>query len=514
MSIVVVDKNNRYTVESLYQWDLNQVLEIRGLSLPRIPEIHFTNGSMDRAIVKQATMDKSGVITADVPNSLLQKPYNITAYVCIYEGATFESLYEIVIPVQARKRPGDYTITDTDGEIYSFNALENLLLNTADDLREEHKELNDALTLDYTSLKNTVDNFIAHRYLRTYTNVSQVGCTLTDNTIDDVMKALPTGAELYQSIGATTNTFTSGLPVQSAGVVRFVKIDSGGLRGYVEYTIYGNAVRYVNGYIKGSADETAVFKGWRKNTTNSDIYTDAITNNELTGGNTETDMKAVAEYIDSFLKENQSINTSFKGSANGLWVCGRKVANGRGKYIIGPRTNNDMWLANVFDGTAKIARLSTHSDVNIVRKALCEIGVDGVTEVQASLHMLRLSDKYAIITINYKIISNTCPTDKYGFVSLEKIKSALGLSTLDVDPFSTNVVFKEVHNVNHNTGNVDVTTSYMANTNAGYTGLMFNGTGIGRVHTDNGDYGPWSLNISAYLPGTYGTITINCATIG
>jgi hypothetical protein len=63
----------------------------------------------------------------NIPNSLLQKPYKITAYVCIYEDVdTFVSLYAIDIPVKARPKPGDYTIEANDEEIYSFNTLENM----------------------------------------------------------------------------------------------------------------------------------------------------------------------------------------------------------------------------------------------------------------------------------------------------------------------------------------------------------------------------------------------------
>ena len=127
MSSVIV-ANGRYTVDPLYQWDVNQVLEVRGLSLPSIPEIHFTNDAMERSIVRQATMDDTGIITVKIPNSLLQKPYTIKAYICIYEGDTFRSLYEISIPVKARKQPSDYTL-ENDEEIYSFNALENLVNN-------------------------------------------------------------------------------------------------------------------------------------------------------------------------------------------------------------------------------------------------------------------------------------------------------------------------------------------------------------------------------------------------
>lgn len=119
----------RYSVESLYQWDVNQVLTICGLSLPKNPEIHFVNSAMERAIVRQSAMDDTGVITVNVPNSLLQKPYTITAYVCMYEGDTFETLYKIDIPVKARKQPSDYTFIDDAEEIYSFNKLENMINN-------------------------------------------------------------------------------------------------------------------------------------------------------------------------------------------------------------------------------------------------------------------------------------------------------------------------------------------------------------------------------------------------
>lgn len=128
MANVTVQKD-RYTVDSVYQWDKDQELVITGLSLASIPEIHFTNDAMDKAIVRQSTMDDAGVITAEIPNSLLQKPYKIRAYVCIYERETFKSLYLITIPVEARSMPNDYTITSDDGEVYSFNALENQVLN-------------------------------------------------------------------------------------------------------------------------------------------------------------------------------------------------------------------------------------------------------------------------------------------------------------------------------------------------------------------------------------------------
>ena len=152
MAILTVTKNT-YEVEPLYQWDKNQVLEIRGLSLASIPEIHFTNDAMDKAIVRQSTMDNAGIITADIPNSLLQKPYKIKAYVCTYDGDTFETQYKLEITVKPRSKPNDYTLED-DLEVYSFNALENKVNNVV----TAYKDLGDKHTVAIEALiKATAD---------------------------------------------------------------------------------------------------------------------------------------------------------------------------------------------------------------------------------------------------------------------------------------------------------------------------------------------------------------------
>lgn len=144
MSIVKM-QNNTYTVEALNQWDLNQVLRVYGLSLARVPEVHFSNMAMDRAIPRQATMDAAGVITVDIPNSLLQKPYTINAYICGYNGTTFETYYKLDIPVNKRPQPADYTLQDDD-EVYSFKALENAVVNAKRDMNRAEATLKETNT--------------------------------------------------------------------------------------------------------------------------------------------------------------------------------------------------------------------------------------------------------------------------------------------------------------------------------------------------------------------------------
>ena len=138
-----------YVTDSLYQWDINQDLAINGLNLTEAPEIHFSNVNMDRAIVRQSTLE-NGVVTVRIPNSLLQVAYTIKAYVGVYEGETFKVIETVEIPIIARTRPSDYTIEDSDEEIYSFKLLENRLNNIIANANptEGNSELVD-IRLDY-----------------------------------------------------------------------------------------------------------------------------------------------------------------------------------------------------------------------------------------------------------------------------------------------------------------------------------------------------------------------------
>ena len=119
-----------YVTDSLNQWDIDQALQVTGLNLTSAPEVHFSNANTDRAIVRQASLDK-GVVSVAIPNSLLQDPLRIYAHVGIYEGSTFKVVELVEIPVKPRKRPEDYQIQDSDEELYSFKRLENMLANAA-----------------------------------------------------------------------------------------------------------------------------------------------------------------------------------------------------------------------------------------------------------------------------------------------------------------------------------------------------------------------------------------------
>ena len=160
---VCFNSYGKYTTNYLYQWDKNQIIEITGLNLSNVPEIHFTNAAMDRAIARQATMS-DGVIKADIPNSMLQSPFAIVAYVGIYNGTQYKTIEAIKIPIIPRSRPTDYVLEKTNDEVYSFNHLENLIANlvTLQDFGRAVANLNEAVISNKTSIESQIANIIAH----------------------------------------------------------------------------------------------------------------------------------------------------------------------------------------------------------------------------------------------------------------------------------------------------------------------------------------------------------------
>ena len=196
MTVITIKKNNTYTADDLFQWDANRVLEIYGLNLSALPEIHFANGRMNTAIVKQATSYENGVIKVEIPNILLETAIPIRVFVCIYEGEEFISRYSLTINVKARPKPADY-IAEDDEKIYSYNALENLVNNTVINLKAENAAFHDEMIAEIDTLCTELKTDVNDRCTRSETSVnktcsdtlSQVNKTC-ENTVTEVRNLL------------------------------------------------------------------------------------------------------------------------------------------------------------------------------------------------------------------------------------------------------------------------------------------------------------------------------------
>jgi hypothetical protein len=237
-----------YVTDSLYQWDINQVLSVSGLNVSTAPEVHFSNANMDKAIVKQSTLNNH-VVNVKIPNSLLQDPLTIHAHIGIYEGDTFKVIERVEIPIIPRKRPADYKIETTDEEIYSFEALKNMLANKADDSRVDniiaHNNDTDGNT-ELIDIRTDINGKI-HGNAGTAIRV-QVGRSLTYRTdsvmnLNDIMNC---GMYFIGSSGA------DNLPDGATSGMLLVYYGEQTTRLYQEYKDYSNGMTYTRHYKKSA----------------------------------------------------------------------------------------------------------------------------------------------------------------------------------------------------------------------------------------------------------------------
>lgn len=97
--------------DALHRYDLNQKLKIAKANLTAAPAVHFANKKSAEALVVQSTYS-GGVITVDIPNQLLEMPFEIVAYIYTEVDNVGTTIDKIRIPVIDRPKPMDYQYSD------------------------------------------------------------------------------------------------------------------------------------------------------------------------------------------------------------------------------------------------------------------------------------------------------------------------------------------------------------------------------------------------------------------
>lgn len=92
------------TVSGLTQWDYGQKLEIHGLALPAMIEVHFACLNMEEAPVRIGTT-ADGVTTVAIPDGCLEHDTPLRAWVYVVDTASGKTERTIHLPIQARTKP-------------------------------------------------------------------------------------------------------------------------------------------------------------------------------------------------------------------------------------------------------------------------------------------------------------------------------------------------------------------------------------------------------------------------
>lgn len=122
--VVAEFKGNETTkyVGDVYQYDLGQVLCIKGLNLPKFVEIDFALQETGSTTESEVGITRNGVTEVEIPNHMLinndtNANYMIYAFVYLTDETSGETIRKIRISVKARSKPENFTAPE-DVEIF------------------------------------------------------------------------------------------------------------------------------------------------------------------------------------------------------------------------------------------------------------------------------------------------------------------------------------------------------------------------------------------------------------
>ena len=108
----------------LYQWDTDRRVIIEPGNGVTIDDVHFSVDGENSLGVEHAA-DENGIVSAPIPNILLQSGSNITVYACMATANGQHTIASRIVSVINRAKPADYVYTET--EVKSYAALKKKL---------------------------------------------------------------------------------------------------------------------------------------------------------------------------------------------------------------------------------------------------------------------------------------------------------------------------------------------------------------------------------------------------
>lgn len=185
-----------YQTEGLTQWDADQVLQISGVTYETTPAVHFANKKSDKALVVTPTVS-SGVLTVDIPNSLLRQPYPIVAYIYSYDKDSGSTNLRIRIPVTPRVEPDDYIFPGDTGFITlaSINSKVDTLIS------ESTTKVNNLIGNGESRLNTLITTKTQEIDSLIQTKTEELDTLKTDIAKDILNKTYPIGS-IYTSVNS------------------------------------------------------------------------------------------------------------------------------------------------------------------------------------------------------------------------------------------------------------------------------------------------------------------------
>lgn len=129
-------KDEEIELEGLWQYDYGQKLQINGLDLPAVFEVHFAYKGLEKAI-PQTGYTQDGVSVVDIPNSALAQPKTISAYIYLSDASQGETTNKILLYMNKRIAPKGFEAPeDIDLFHHTLAAVKEYAERTAESEKE------------------------------------------------------------------------------------------------------------------------------------------------------------------------------------------------------------------------------------------------------------------------------------------------------------------------------------------------------------------------------------------
>ena len=253
------------TLAGLTQWDYGQKLTIKGLTVSSALEVHFSNNAEKEAIVMSATKSGSDIIT-EIPNVLLEKDKDITAWVYTDDGQSGETIRTIVLKVTPRIKPADYISENNAGKVIDYVAKAEEYASSAQEsaeIAQDNAEQVQANTDIVKDILANVPDFDSYEKLAEHNKLLYDGLYVKGETYSGI--ASNKGIKLHKVVGKTEQVTTKGyqlfdagnLPTKSAGGATVTNNDDG------SFTVSGSgtlSTSFLNDYIFSNEETKKILK--------------------------------------------------------------------------------------------------------------------------------------------------------------------------------------------------------------------------------------------------------------
>ena len=204
IEVVFTDTVMAITATGLTQWDYGQYLHIKGLALNTVSEVHFSNSKEKEAIVGVAVQEDD-YVKVQIPDVLLTKNVDITAYIYTVDGESGETIRTITLKVVPRPKPQNFSETYPDAEYVLSDVI-----NAVNQMQEDQEAFEQQMQQTQQEFEDEITGLIGQGLIDD--DQTSTGTTWSSQKTNSEIQSVKTTLEgEIDTLESTVNTHSTSI---------------------------------------------------------------------------------------------------------------------------------------------------------------------------------------------------------------------------------------------------------------------------------------------------------------